>query len=164
MARNFTPLEWRFWPKVRIRDGCWEWIGSKDKLGYGRINSGGHTGVPMLAHRVAYEDLVGPIGAGLELDHTCHNPACVNPEHLRPCLHQQNLCNQKKRVGCSSRYKGVCYDKGRGAWVSHLTHNGRQHFLGRFGTEEQAHAAYCAASLAFHGEYSHTGGPYDGRS
>jgi hypothetical protein len=36
------------------------------------------------AHRFAYELLVGPIPAGLTLDHLCLNKACVRPDHLEP--------------------------------------------------------------------------------
>ena len=28
----------RFWNNTLIGDGCWEWIGSKTKKGYGRIS------------------------------------------------------------------------------------------------------------------------------
>lgn len=43
------------------------------------------------AHRVAYELLIGPIAAGLELDHLCRTHACVNPAHLEPVTGQVNL-------------------------------------------------------------------------
>jgi hypothetical protein len=36
------------------------------------------------AHRVAYEDRIGPIPKGLVLDHLCRDPLCVNPFHLEP--------------------------------------------------------------------------------
>lgn len=56
--------------------GCWIWLGSLDRKGYGRI--GGHT----LAHRRIYSELVGAIPSGLCLCHRCDTPACVNPEHF----------------------------------------------------------------------------------
>lgn len=64
--------------------GCWLWQASVDQYGYGRIKIGGRQGRPVAAHRVAYEQLVGPIPDGLELDHLCRMPACVNPAHLEP--------------------------------------------------------------------------------
>jgi hypothetical protein len=59
--------------------GCWLWIRSTDSAGYGLFwDRDRHRG----AHRVAYERWVGPIPAGLHLDHLCRTPACINPEHL----------------------------------------------------------------------------------
>jgi hypothetical protein len=43
-----------------------------------------------MAHRVAYEDIIGPIAPGLVVDHLCRNPACVNPFHLEPVTRQVN--------------------------------------------------------------------------
>lgn len=67
--------------------GCWEWQNSKT-LGYGRVKFRGRLD---LAHRVAYEVLVGPIPAGLHLDHLCRNRGCVNPAHLEPVTQRENI-------------------------------------------------------------------------
>lgn len=156
MSRPFTPIEWRFWPKVKIRVGCWEWVGSKDRLGYGRINSGGHTGTPILAHRLAYESTIGPIPEGMDLDHKCNNPSCVNPDHLRPCTHAENMRNQAPARGISG-LKGACWDRSRKSWISTITVDGVHLHLGRFKTKEDAHMAYRAASLIYHGDFSNFG-------
>jgi hypothetical protein len=44
-----------------------------------------------MVHRWVYEQLVGPIPAGLVLDHLCRNPACVRPMHLEPVTQQENI-------------------------------------------------------------------------
>ncbi len=79
-------IQERFWSKVN-KSGpfwngtpCWEWTAGKDKDGYGRFSL--KHGVGMLAHRLAYEWAKGPIPDGLQPDHLCRNPSCVNPEHL----------------------------------------------------------------------------------
>lgn len=75
----------RFWALVDRADpdACWEWRGLRAK-GYGQYR--GH----ILAHRRSYELTVGPIPTGLELDHLCSNPGCVNPAHLEPVTHEEN--------------------------------------------------------------------------
>lgn len=79
----------RFWEKVYENEttGCWEWKAAGDDQGYGRFGIGRTV---HLAHRVAYEALVGPIPAGLVTDHLCRNPACVNPAHIEPVTHREN--------------------------------------------------------------------------
>lgn len=67
---------------------CWTWLGSRNSNGYGFL--GGKRG-PRFAHRVSYETFVGPIADGLQIDHLCRNPRCVNPEHLEAVTPQINV-------------------------------------------------------------------------
>lgn len=89
--------EARFWSKVEVDEsGCWRWTGARAH-GYGRFWAGrrsaaGHPSAEM-AHRFAYELLVGQIPDGLEIDHLCRNRACVNPAHLEPVT---RLINQRR--------------------------------------------------------------------
>lgn len=77
----------RFWSKVQISPGCWEWRGAKNQKGYGQINISRHM---VKVHRWAYEQANGPIPAGMQLDHLCRNPSCVNPSHVEPVTNQEN--------------------------------------------------------------------------
>jgi hypothetical protein len=75
----------RFWKHVFASpDGCWIWMGAG--LEYGRFQEGGRGSRLALAHRYAYEHMVGPIPGshpdGLTIDHLCRTPACVNPAHM----------------------------------------------------------------------------------
>lgn len=79
----------RFMAKVtRNPDGCWLWEGGTTGPGYGRFFLSGATVLP---HRFAYEQFVGPIPDGLQIDHLCRNPNCVNPDHLEPVTARMNV-------------------------------------------------------------------------
>lgn len=74
--------------RVDESTGCWLWQGARTEDGYGRYR---HEGAPQRrAHRFAYETAVGPIPAGLVLDHLCRTPSCVNPDHLEPVTTREN--------------------------------------------------------------------------
>lgn len=60
-------------------EGCWEWLGKKDRHGYGHIY---FDGKHRLAHRVVYSSFVKDIPAGLQVDHLCRNRCCINPDHM----------------------------------------------------------------------------------
>lgn len=71
----------RFWAKVDKSGECWEWTGLRYQTGYGRTCFHGKGN--SYAHRVAYELTNGPIPAGMCVMHTCDNPPCTRPDHLK---------------------------------------------------------------------------------
>lgn len=73
--------------RIRVNDNwCWIWTGAKTG-GYGRITVARKQYV---THRYIYELLVGPIPEGLQIDHLCRTPPCVNPAHLEPVTALEN--------------------------------------------------------------------------
>lgn len=71
-------------------NGCWIWLGCKTPTGYGQYTIV-HGTSPVYVHRLVYEMLKDNIKDGLEIDHLCRNRACVNPDHLQPVPHRENL-------------------------------------------------------------------------
>lgn len=93
-------LEYRVEPEPN--SGCWIWIGSRNTIGYGHCWRGRGTAAKY-AHRVFYEFFRGEISAGLELDHLCRTPSCVNPAHLEAVTHQENNRRGMSRSAAQAR-------------------------------------------------------------
>ena len=68
--------------------GCWLFTGYRDPNGYGKVGEGQKV---RLAHVVVYEQVRGAVPPGLELDHLCRLPPCVNPWHMEAVTHKVNL-------------------------------------------------------------------------
>lgn len=87
-----TPPEIRVWKYVKKTRYHWVWTGGTSTYGYGMfLVSNSPKRVTQVAHKYIYELLIGRVPDGLELDHTCLFPGCVNPLHLEPVTHQVNM-------------------------------------------------------------------------
>jgi hypothetical protein len=86
--------EKRFWEMVCQGQSCWEWQGCKDSNGYGRVML---NGVRKRAHRYALIFSTGCDRPELEALHSCDNPGCCNPAHLRWGSHKENMADRKNR-------------------------------------------------------------------
>ena len=76
----------RFMRFVSKTETCWLWTGGTSR-GYGKFRVGRKQ---KQASRVAYELMRGPIPEGLQLDHLCHRPICIRPDHLEPVTPSEN--------------------------------------------------------------------------
>lgn len=127
--KGHATAEERFWKKVDKAgpNGCWVWTASLDTNGYGRFRA---VNVHYGAHRFAYMLVVGSISEGLSLDHLCRNTACVNPDHLEPVTHDENMRRGREHLPltdcpeCGKRFRGKSAMKGHVRFV----HRGERPF------------------------------------
>jgi hypothetical protein len=85
---------------VNEETGCWEWQGARNKAGYGVIKIDRKF---WLVHRLSYSlfkiDIPSGAGINLPIMHSCDNPCCFNPDHLRMGTTKENNldCTAKGR-------------------------------------------------------------------
>jgi HNH endonuclease len=100
---NLTPKQIKsFWGRVKKGARCWEWIGGKNKLGYG-LNTVQQKKIKwtFLAHRLSFFLSSGKDPGKFQVCHSCDNPSCCNPNHLWLGTVHQNMQDkqQKHRAG-----------------------------------------------------------------
>lgn len=95
----------RFWSRVDKDGACWEWAGARHPQGYGVFSAGGRS---LRAHRFAFQLANGPIPEGMFVLHSCDNPPCVNPAHLRLGSHADNMRDMSARRRHTNSQKTEC--------------------------------------------------------
>lgn len=72
------------------------------------------------------------------IDHINRNKLDNRKCNLRACTDSENNRNKGKRRGCSSRHRGVSWNKRKGAWQVVIRVNGRLEWGGWFDSEDEA--------------------------
>jgi len=115
MSVTLTALPGRFMARVRIDEhGCWIWTGGTGgKTGYGKFNVRVAPGQWRMVstHRYAYEQIIGPVPDGMQLDHLCRVRLCCNPEHLEPVTRRVNQSRGIKGALTTHCPQGHPYDE-----------------------------------------------------
>jgi hypothetical protein len=98
--------------------------------------------------------IIAAVAGFPQIDHRDGNGLNNQRENLRPATCRQNQHNQRKRISCSSKFKGVCWDRQNGKWRADIRLPGYRLHLGLF--EEDAAKAYDKAARQLFGEFSFT--------
>jgi hypothetical protein len=153
---NYNPTTGIFtWLKktgIKCKINIGSEAGTTNENGYGCITI---KGKPIRTNRAAWIYMNGPISPGIIIDHEDRNPANNRIDNLRPVTPCQSSYNTRKRSHNKSGYKGV--RRKRNKWQATIVYNKKAISLGVYSTPEEAYAAYCAASIKYHGEYACVG-------
>lgn len=104
------------------------------------------------AHRLAWLYMNGVMPDSI-LDHINGDKSDNRISNLRLCSRVENQRNSSA-INRTSKLKGVSHNKKSGKWTAGIRVNGKYKYLGRYKTEEEAHAMYCFAAWRFFGEYA----------
>lgn len=117
---TYTSIEERFWSKVDKTDGCWLWIAGKTDKGYAHFNAPPY----QTGHLWLWVQTYGEVPAGFELDHLCRVRHCVNPAHLEPVTHRENLLRSSSRHLIAHR-TDTCF-RGHSLLDARMNHRGNR--------------------------------------
>jgi hypothetical protein len=100
-----------------------------------------------LIHRLVLLTFL-PLEEKEEVDHINHIKSDNRLENLRWATRSENKRNTNKKIGCSSQYIGVCFNKPAMKWQVDCRINKGRKSLGLFDTEQDAGKAYNAYIIA----------------
>jgi hypothetical protein len=83
---------------IESDDGCWIYTGNLQRNGYASIYLPTPIDGHVRAHRFSYEFFIDNIPNELEIDHLCNRRACVNPWHMEPVTHAENMRRGSDRL------------------------------------------------------------------
>ncbi len=79
---------------------CWTWPGAHNRSNRSTLRRYGQVriqGRQYYIHRIAYEVMNGELAEGMEIDHTCVNSLCYNPDHLEAVTKPENIKRRHAR-------------------------------------------------------------------
>lgn len=147
--------------RIPLRDDQDAWVDNLDATliaGFQwSLTGGGYVQAWRGNWHVYLHRLIAGAGSGEQVDHINGDKLDNRTANLRIATHSENGSNRgpdRRRLGTSSDYKGVHWDKKRERWVVNIHANGHTRYLGRFTDENNAARAYNAAAVEQWGEFA----------
>ena len=81
---------------IENENGCLVWQRGRNSYGYGIVYDKGNS-KQFAAHRVMMQLELETDIAGHHVLHTCDNPSCINPNHLKLGSHKDNMADKKEK-------------------------------------------------------------------
>lgn len=101
-------------------------------------------------HRI----ILGITERSISVDHINGDPLDNRKQNLRLATQTQNNANQRNQEGCSSKYKGVSFNKEKNKWNAYINCNHKRYRLGYFNSEFMAAITYDKMAKLLFGEYA----------
>ena len=117
-----------------------------------------YKGKNLRAHRVAWFLYTGNDPGNMSIDHVNGDPQDNRINNLRLATPTENSRNRsKKKIGSSSRYKGVTWYARYNKWLAQIRVEGKATYIGYYSTELEAHKAYCEVAAQMFGQFANFG-------
>jgi hypothetical protein len=134
-----------------------KWFCRDDKGDGSLVYAIGHDRVEGKRVSVKMHRLIMQAKPGQIVDHVNGNGLDNRRANLRICTNAQNVRNSRKMAGTISKYKGIVYLPGNQSprpWRARIRVSGKQIWLGRYFTEEEAARNYDYYARRYFGEYA----------
>ena len=103
-------------------------------------------------HHIRMHKLLCP--GGWHIDHENGDSLDNQKHNLRKATQSQNMQNQGKRRGGTSKFKGVCWDNKLKGWRAQICLNYKTRYIGTFKQEADAARAYNSQAEKLFGKYA----------
>jgi hypothetical protein len=106
-----------------------------------------------LAHRIIWKMMTGSDPED-QIDHKDANKTNNKWSNLRPATNGPNIQNSRLRRDNKSGVKGVRWHRNK--WAVHIAVNGKQRYLGKFSTLQEAAEVASKERVKLHGDFART--------
>ncbi len=129
----------------RLAQHKWYASGKKGQYCAQRMD---HGSLVLMSHEII------DVPKGMVCDHINHNRLDNRKCNLRSCTYSQNAQNRLPRKHCSSRYKGVSWDKNNLKWKATICYQYELIHIGYYDYEQDAAIAYDDMAIELFGEFA----------